>query len=263
MVVVSPTLIYKHVSENPLLSHAFELLEKDEEVQELIRMSNVMAVTRLMYNDHGLVHARIVSGTSLELFEMLVKHGVEPTTIRDGTAHSLDEARLVVLLAAYLHDIGNAVHRTLHEYVGALLAKDILDRLLPQVLPNHPRKRIVALRQEVMHAIFATEYNAQCLTIEAGVVKVSDGLDMSEGRARVPYRMGKRDMHAVSALSIRRVELSRGSERPIRITVYMDELAGLFQLEEVLSPKIRTSGLENYIEIYVETPRERRRYMPK
>ena len=261
--MVSPSLIYKHVNSSPLLSKAFNLLENDDEVQELIRMSNVIAVTRLKYNDHGLIHARIVSGTALELFTSLVKRGVQPTTLRDGTTHSLDEAKLIVLLASYLHDVGNAVHRTGHEFVGALIAKDILDRILPQLLADYPPKRLYAIRQEVMHAIYATEYNVQCLTTEAGVVKISDGLDMSEGRARAPYKLGKRDIHAVSALSIKRVEVSEGSSRPIKITVFMDELAGIFQVEEVLMPKIKTSGLEEHLEVYVETPREYRKYFPK
>ncbi len=261
MVVVSPNLLQKHVSSSNLLFKAYKLLEEDEEVNELLKMSNVMAVTRLRYNDHGIVHARIVAGTALELFDILVREGVPSTLLRDGTAKSLDEVKVAILFAAYLHDVGNAVHRTLHEYIGALLAKDIVDRLLPQVL-EESKKRIVALRQEIMHIIFATEYNTRCLSMECGVVKISDGLDMSEGRARIPYKLGKMDMHAVSALSIRKVEVDKGS-KPIRITVYMDDMAGLFQVEQVLTPKILTSTIEDYIEVYIHTPHKTFRYYPK
>ena len=227
-------------------------MEGDEEIQELLKMSNLMAVTRLRYNDHGIVHARIVAGASLELLGLLADSGVTPTTLRDGSTRSFEEAELVVLLAAYLHDIGNSIHRLKHEYIGALLAKDILDRILPKILEVKGR-RLYTFRQEVLHAIYATEYNTRCLTVEAAVVKIGDGLDMSEGRARVPYRLGKVDMHSVSALSIRRVEVERGV-KPIRIKVYMDDLAGLFQLEEVLNPKIKTSGIEDKIEVSVVTP---------
>jgi len=261
LVVVSPNLLQKHVSSSNLLFKAYKLLEEDEEVNELLKMSNVMAVTRLRYNDHGIVHARIVAGTALELFDILVREGVPSTLLRDGTAKSLDEVKVAILFAAYLHDVGNAVHRTLHEYIGALLAKDIVDRLLPQVL-EESKKRIVALRQEIMHIIFATEYNTRCLSMECGVVKISDGLDMSEGRARIPYKLGKMDMHAVSALSIRKVEVDKGS-KPIRITVYMDDMAGLFQVEQVLTPKILTSTIEDYIEVYIHTPHKTFRYYPK
>ncbi|NPA96469.1 MAG: HD domain-containing protein [Crenarchaeota archaeon] len=261
MAVVSPSLIQRHISSSPVLHRAFHLLEEDEEVNELLKMSNVMAVTRLRYNDHGIVHARIVAGTSLEIFDMLVREGIHSTMLRDGTARNLEEAKVAILFAAYLHDIGNAVHRTLHEYVGALLAKDILDRLLPQVIEG-PRKRVIAIRQEIMHMIFATEYNTKCLSTECGVVKISDGLDMSEGRARIPYRLGKMDMHAVSALSIRRVEIEKG-ERPVKITVFMDDMAGLFQVEQVLTPKILTSTIEDFIEVHIHTPQKTFRYYPK
>jgi metal-dependent HD superfamily phosphatase/phosphodiesterase len=261
LVTVSPHLVYKHVESSPLLKTAFKVLEEDDEVMEMLKISNTMAVTRLRYNDHGITHARIVAGTALELLDILMNNKITPTTLRDGTARNVDEARLVVLFAAYFHDIGNAVHRVNHEFIGALLAKDILNRLLPKV--GITDRRFIALRQEIMHAIYATEYNVKCLTVECGVVKVGDGLDMAEGRARVPYKLGKLDMHALSAISIKKVEIeSGGSERPIKIIVYMDEYAGVFQLEEVLVPKIRTSGIGSYIEVYIHTPRRFERFYP-
>ena len=158
--------------------------------------------------------------------------------------------KAILVLAAYLHDVGNAVHRDSHEHLGAILAKDIIDRLIAKALGDLGPRRFL-LRQEVMGAIFSTDYSTRALTVEAGIVKVADGLDMSEGRARIPYEMGKVDIHALSALSIKRVSLSRGSEKPVRITVRMDDLAGYFQVEKVLMPKIRLSGLQDYIEMEV------------
>ncbi len=261
MVVVSPTLISKHISRSELLRKAYEILESDDEVQELIKMANIMAVGRLRYNDHGIVHSRIVSGSALELFEILLKAGIKPTTIAYGTAKDLEEAKLVVLLAAYLHDIGNAVHRVNHEMIGALLAKDILDRLIPEVIPSIGSRKYL-LRQEVMHAIYATEMNTRALTMEAGVVTIADGTDMAEGRARIPYKLGKLDMHAVSAISIKKVEILEGRERPARIEVHMNDKAGLFQIEAVLKPKIMTSGLDKHIEIYVRNEEEHLKVFP-
>ncbi|MEM4502069.1 MAG: HD domain-containing protein [Ignisphaera sp.] len=252
MVIVSSQLIYKHVEASSLLRSAFRILEEDDEVLELLKMSNIMAVTRLRYNDHGIVHARIVGGVALELVDILIRNNIELTTIRDGTTKNVDEAKLVVLFAAYFHDIGNAVHRANHEFLGALLAKDILNRLLPKL--GFVDRRLIAIRQEIMHAIYATEYNVQCLTTECGVVKIGDGLDMAEGRARVPYKLGKLDMHAVSAITIKRVEVEQGTEKPVKIVIHMDEYAGLFQLEEVLLPKVKTSGLDKYVEIYIAIP---------
>lgn len=249
MVTVTPTLVHDHISKSKVLSRAFEILESDQEVQELIKMANIMAVGRLRYNDHGVVHARIVSGAALELFELLHNAGIKPTTMEFGTARSLDEAKLIILMAAYLHDIGNAVHRVNHEIIGALLSKDIIDRLLPEILPGIGSRKYL-LRQEIIHAIYATEMHNKALTIEAGIVSVADGTDMAEGRARIPYKLGKLDMHAVSAISIKKVTITRGDEAPARINVYMGDKAGLFQIEAVLKPKILTSGLQDYIEVY-------------
>lgn len=244
-----------------MLRSAFRILEEDDEVMEMLKISNIMAVSRLRYNDHGVTHAKIVAGTALELLDILMNSKITPTTLRDGTAKSIDEAKLVVLFASYFHDIGNAVHRANHEFIGALLAKDILNRLLPKI--GITDRKLIALRQEIMHTIYATEYNVKCLTIECGVVKVGDGLDMAEGRARVPYKLGKLDMHALSAISIKKVEVEAGdSGRPIKIVVYMDEYAGVFQLEEVLIPKIRTSGIGNYIVVYIHTPKRFEKFYP-
>lgn len=261
MVVVSPNLINHHISSSSLLKEAYQAIESDEELSTLLKMSNIMAVTRLKYNDHGLTHARIVAGVALEMVDILNSYGIEFTTMRDGITKNIDEVKLIVMLSGYMHDIGNAAHRFQHEFVGALLAKDILNRILTKL--GFDKRRVVELRQEVMHMIYSTEYNVQCLTIECGITKVADGLDMAEGRARIPYKLGKIDMHAISALSIKRVEIEKGGSKPIRISVYMSDMAGLFQLEVVLMPKIRTSLLDDYIEIFVYTDSKQFRYYPK
>jgi hypothetical protein len=262
MVTVSPSLLQKHMQLFPAVEKVVKVLESDEEVQELLRMANIMAVGRLRYNDHGIVHARIVAGTALELLDMLVSAGVQPTMLRDGTASNIDEVKVAITMASYLHDIGNSVHRVFHEYLGAVIAKDILTRLLPDVL-GYSGRRMYAIRQEVMHMIFATEYNTNCLTNECSIVKIADGLDMSEGRARVPYKLGKLDIHSASALSIKRVEVGRGEERPVRVTVYMDDSAGIFQVEAVLLPKIKTGTLQDLVEVYIHSPLMKGLYYPR
>ncbi len=253
-VVVSRDLLRKHLSRSQLLRRAYEALVSDVEVRALLHMSNVMAVHRLRFNDHGPVHAEIVAGAALELFDRLVSSGVEPTTVRNGTVPDVDHARVVVMYAAMLHDIGNAVHRDMHEKLGALLAKDIVDRALSSVVGDAEQR--IMMRQEILHAIHSTAYDVSCLSVEAGVVKVADGLDMAEGRARIPYRLGKLDMHAVSALSIKRVEIDEGMRRPIAVVVHMSDMAGLFQVERVLMPKLRTSGLEDKVEVYINVAGE-------
>lgn len=251
MVVVSPGLVRKFVESSNVLRKVYEFLESDEEVQSLVEMSNIMAVGRLRYNDHGVVHSRIVSGAALEIFDLLIKAGVKPTSLEFGITRNIEESMVIVLASAYLHDIGNAVHRVSHEYVGSLLAKDIVDRMLIDVAPAIEGRRRRMIRQEVLHSIYATETNTQALTVEAGAVKVADGTDMAEGRARIPYKLGKIDMHSVSALSIKRVDILTGNYRPVSIEVTMDNFAGLFQIEAVLKPKIVSTRVAEYFEVLI------------
>ncbi len=245
MVVVSPNLIYKHLK-SPLLRKAFNLLEKDDEVQSFLHMANVMAVSRLKYNDHGPVHSRITCGSALEIFTILSQR-FAPTTVEEGLCN-LEDAKLIVLCGAYLHDIGNAVHRTMHHIHGCNIANPILDRILPKVYPKN-KDLTLRLKSEILHCIFSHDENVRCLSIEAGSVKVADGTDMAEGRARIPYKMGDVDIHSLSALAIRRVEIVEGETRPVKILVNMDNPAGVFQIEEVLGRKIASSSIENWIEV--------------
>ncbi len=250
VVVISPNLVKYHVSIDPILKKAWELLNKDVEVQELLRMANVNAVGRLLYNDHGPVHAAIVTGSALEIYDILRKSGIKPSSLEDKVVPSEDYSKLIILLAAYLHDIGNSVHRESHELIGAIIANNILSRLLPLIIDDKSKFWLIPrIKSEVMSAIFSTAMNVKALTIEASIVKVADATDMAEGRARLPYSRGKEDIHALSALSIVKVEIEKGNGRPLLIKVYMRDLAGMFQVERVLLPKLQYSLLTKYTEI--------------
>jgi len=249
VVLVSPALVEEKIRGVDLLERAYKFLRGDEEVQALLRMSNVMTVERLLYNDHGPVHAAIVSGSALHIFDMLVERGFVPTTLQHRTVDDIDEAKLIVLAGAYLHDIGNSVHRSQHELVGALMSDPILDRLLDEVMSDAPTSKRVRIKSEIKHAIYATSPPVKALTIEASSVKVADATDMAEGRARIPYSRGKLDMHSLSALSIKRVEIEPGSQRPVRIKVVMTSYAGFFQVEQVLLPKIENSMIADQVEV--------------
>jgi len=245
MAAVSPRLIYTHLKE-PHLLRVFNILENDVEIQTYLHMANIMAVNRMRYNDHGPVHSRITSGSALEIFEILSRR-FTPTTVRDEVC-SLEHAKVVVLCGAYLHDIGNAVHRANHHVNGCIIANSILDRLLSKIYPNE-NELIFRLKSEILHCIFSHDENIRCLSIEAGSVKVADGTDMAEGRARIPYRKGDVDIHSLSALAIRKVEILKGKNRPVRIVVNMDNPAGVFQIEQVLGKKISSSGIERWVEV--------------
>jgi metal-dependent HD superfamily phosphatase/phosphodiesterase len=249
LVVVNAKLLDQVLAGKELLIRVYQAAESDTELQTLWFMSNVMAVNRLKYNDHGPIHAKIAAGAALYLYNLLRLNGLESTLVKDGVIENEEYAWLIPLLGGLLHDIGNSIHRDMHEKLGALLAKPILDRLLDVIIDDERTK--VKIRQEVMHAVHCTSSDVECLTIEAGCVKVGDGLDMAEGRARVPYKLGGITIHSISALSIDRVEIQPSDKRPIRINVYMNEKAGLFQVDNVLMPKLKTTPLRDYVEVYV------------
>ncbi len=246
MVLVSNRLVHTHLNSSQLLSEAFSLLENDVEVQSYLRMSNTMAVKRLGYNDHGPVHSKIISGSALELFK-LITNSVEPSSVINGIC-GYDDARLIVILGAYLHDIGNAVHRVDHERTGALLASGLLDRILHEVY-HDDLGLAYRVKCEVLHTIFSSDDSVPCLSVEAGTVTVADGTDMAEGRSRVPYLSGKNDIHSISAQAIKSVSINEGSVKPVSIHVSMENPAGIFQIEEVIGRKIRSGGISDLVEV--------------
>lgn len=245
MVAVSNRVIHRHL-DSPLLSEAFRFLENDIETQSYLKMANVMAVKRLGYNDHGPIHAKIIAGSALEIFSLLTD-AVEPSSVMNGIC-DYDDARLIVLLGAYLHDVGNAIHRVDHEKTGVLLTSNLLDRLLLD-LYDHDLGLAYRIKSEVLHALYSSDDSIPCLSVEAGVVTVADGTDMAGGRSRVPYLSGKNDIHAISAQAINKVTIVKGDMKPVSIQVFMANPAGIFQIEEVIGKKIRSSGIGELVEV--------------
>jgi len=245
MVLVSSRLVHRRL-DSPLLKEAFNLLQEDLEIQSYLRMANIMAVKRLGYNDHGPVHAKIIAGSALEIFKLLTTR-VEPSSVAHGIC-GYDDARLIVLLGAYLHDLGNAVHREEHEQNSVFLAMNPLERLLNRIYHDDPGLAF-RIKCEVLHVLYSSNDTVPCLSVEAGAVTIADGTDMAEGRSRVPYLSGKNDIHALSAQAIKRVEILVGEEKPVSIQVFMENPAGVFQIEEVMGRKIKSSGIPELVEV--------------
>jgi hypothetical protein len=245
MVTVSSRLIHRHLND-PIIRELFRLLEDDLEIRSYLRMGNIMAVGRLNYNDHGPVHAKIISGSALELFR-LVSSAVEPSSVAHRVCDYMG-AKMIVLCGAYLHDLGNAIHRKNHESNAIILASPILERILGRVYPEDP-ELVFRLKSEILHAIYSSNEDVRCLSVEAGIVTVADGTDIASGRSREPYKGGKNDIHSISALAINRVDIKEGEEKPVSIKVYMDNPAGVFQIEEVMGKKLATSGISDLVEV--------------
>ena len=95
---------------------------------------------------------------------------------------------------------------------------------------------------------------------EAGAVKVGDALDMTQGRSRIPFEAGAVNIHSLSAAAVERVIIGKGADKPIRIEAILNNSAGLFQLDELLRPKIASSSIASYVEVEarIEGETERR-----
>lgn len=244
MVEISQTLIKRNLNNEKILK-AWNMLERSIEIQTLLKMSNIMAVKRMKYNDHGPVHSRITSGAALEILKIISKHKTPNVILDHGM--NMEDAQLTILLGAYLHDIGNCIHRIQHPQNGCYIIEKPLNKILRNIY-NKLEDR-VKIKCEVLHCIYSSDDEIPCLSLEAGIVKVADGLDMAEGRARIPYDLGKKDIHSISALAIKRVEIEEGNIKPLKIKVIMENPAGIFQIQNVLMKKISTSGLRDLIEI--------------
>jgi metal-dependent HD superfamily phosphatase/phosphodiesterase len=225
----------------------YQYLTGSPKVQSYLRSANRMAVSRLGYTDHGPVHAEVATWNALKVFDIL-EQTFQPNVVAEGIG-DLDDARLIVLASTYLHDIGMVIHRNEHPQASINLARPILETKLMDIY-NDPAKATDIL-SFILHGIYAHDDDTQCLTLEAGITKLGDGADLTKGRTTVPFQKGKVDIHSVSAMAINNVILEKGTNKPLRITVAMDNPAGVFQVEAVLEKKISTSGLQDQVEIDV------------
>ncbi len=166
------------------------------------------AVTRLQINDHSWVHIQIVTNIGLKLLRELRRAGVEPGMVSDYGMRQ-EDAEVVVVLGCLTHCLGMAIHRNGHEEMSLFLAADRLPRLL-EGLYEEPETTIV--QAEVLQAIISHRSDGQPLSVEAGVVRVADALDMAKGRSRIPFESGRVSIHSLSAAAIEGVHI-RGDER--------------------------------------------------
>ena len=240
---------------NDLLESALANINQNEEIKTLWRVINVNAIDRLGMSDHGPVHFQIVANIALKLTRLLIKRGV-PMTITENYDLPDKYAELVVLLASLLHDLGMSISREGHEEFSLFLANHHLRDILA-FLPVETRTIVTS---EVLHAIIAHRSGGTPATVEAGIVRVADALDMSQGRTRIPYEAGNVAIYSLSAAAVDKVEILEGEDKPIQINVLMNNSAGLFQVDELLKRKLLGSGIEQYVKVkaLIDSPVEKR-----
>ncbi len=231
-------------------SQMYQLLMSDRATDAHWNMANYTTVSKLNYNDHGPIHARVTASYAMQIMTLLLEAGVPFDVIQSG-AGELDDAFLVVLSGIMLHDIGNALHRINHEAMSVVLAQRVLERLLPKIYEDFEQQTLIS--DFILAAIESHDMNPPPLLMEGAVVAVADGCDMTKGRARVPFDMGKIDIHAVSALSIEDVNIHKGSSVPVEIEVQMSNSAGIFQVEQTLVAKLVKTPLLKYATVTART----------
>ncbi|MBI5829355.1 MAG: HD domain-containing protein [Chloroflexi bacterium] len=241
---------------NPRLQAVVERISADEELRQMWRCANVNAVDRLGMSDHGEVHIRIVANAALRLLRLLSEAGHVPGVVAQHHL-SAEDAEVVVVLAAALHDLGISIHRDNHEEFSLPLANLKAKELLAGLYPVRERTIIVS---ETLHAIIAHHGDVRCLTLEAGAPKVADALDMTAGRSRIPFEAGSSSIHAISAAAIDEVNIKKGESRPVRIEIRMSNSAGIFQVDELLRHKLQHSSLAGLVEVVasIESETEKR-----
>ena len=243
------------VRANRKLRTIIDRVNKDLQLKGWWHVSNVNAVARMEINDHSWVHVQIVTNIALKLLRQLTKHGVEPAMVTDY-GMTRDDAEVVVALTALTHCIGMSVHRKGHEDFSLFLAEPKLRELLSGI---YDEPELTVIVSEVLQGIISHRSDGEPLTLEAGILRVADALDMEQGRSRIAFERGRIGIHSLSAAAIEEVEITDG-EKPIRISIRMNNSSGIYQVDGLLKAKLVGSGLEPYVEVvaHIDTEAEKR-----
>ena len=252
---------------NPRLQLLVDRLGADAELRQLWGCANVNAVERLEMSDHGEVHLRIVANAALRLLRLLREAG-HPASLVTHYRFAPEEAEVVVVLAAALHDLGISIHYDNHADYSLLLARLKAKEVLADLYPVREQTILIS---EILHAIAAHHGQLRCLTLEAGILKLADALDMTAGRARPLGALnGKATLvgglalkarhadargreHALGDFGVDQVLIKRGDSKPVRLEVHLNRATGLQRIEDMLYQKLQHSPLFGLVEVIART----------
>ncbi|MFZ3301564.1 MAG: HD domain-containing protein [Microgenomates group bacterium] len=240
---ISTVKIKVDTNGNELLEKVVNLINENREIKTLWKIINVNATDRLGYSDHGPMHFQIVANYALRLQRTLIKKGIVMSIVKDFELTN-NHSELVVFLASVLHDLGMSIHRSGHEQFSLFLANPFLKQIL-DFLPVEERMVVVS---ETLHAIISHSHGSsgKTSTIEGGIVRVADALDMTKGRARISRLV---DINNVSNNAIESVFINEGESKLVDVKVVMTNPAGLFQVDDLVEEKLDPSGLKKYIDV--------------
>src|SRR4051812_20140272 len=166
---------------NRRLDALLETANADDQLKAWWHSAQVMA-DRLRMSDHSWVHVQIVANIALRIFRLLNRRGVEPDMVRLHAMRPAD-AEVVIAAACLMHDTGMSIHRNDHEAYSLFRAAAKLPQLLDGI---YAEPECSVITSEALHAIIGHRRRGEPLSVEAGIVRVADALDMAEGRSRVP-----------------------------------------------------------------------------
>jgi metal-dependent HD superfamily phosphatase/phosphodiesterase len=232
------------VNGNSLLEKVLTQINSNREIKTLWRIMNVMAIDRLGMSDHGPTHFNIVANNGIKIARILEKNKIKMSVARDFGL-SNDHAEVVIFLACVMHDLGMSIHREGHEEFSLFIARDYMREIL-SFLPIEDRMVIIS---EVSHAIISHRAYGKPSTIEAGIVRLADAIDMGKGRSRVTYGRGEFNIFSESDLAISSVDILDGKDKPVEIRIHMTNPAGVFQVDDIMAEKLKGSNLEKYVTI--------------
>ena len=236
---------------NRRLEQLLDAVNADPQVKAWWHMAGINA-QRLSLTDHSWVHIQIVTNIALRLARLLFRRGVRPAMVAE---HGMTErdAEVVIAAGALFHCVGMSIHRTDHEQYSLFLAADRMPMLLEKIYED-PELTVVI--SEALHAVIGHRRAGDPMTIEAGIVRVADALDMASGRSRIPFETRRPNIHSVSAAAIDDVTIEPGEEKAVEVKIAMNNSSGLFQIDELLATKLRGSGIEEHVEVIAEIEAE-------
>lgn len=257
-------------TENRILQLINEIIDKDPlkddlplkiyneliantEVKSIQDYANNVSIVRIGLNDHGPVHMKTVCKNALKMIIILMDAGI-PTSLENEQAGTKADSISALILASLLHDSGMTIGRKDHELYSGIISYSLITDILKNALPGDENvMRRTVIRAMAMEGILGHMGTHPIHSIEAGLILIADGCDMTKGRARItleiPTKPAEGDIHKYSANSIEKVKIIPGKEKPIKIEIYMREEVGFFQVEEVLIPKIHSSTANHLIEL--------------
>ncbi len=244
--------ILERLKKYPVCCELTKSIFDDVELQEMQDYANNVSIKRLGYNDHGPVHMRQVALNAIKMLDILNECEIK-TSLEIEEVGTFEDSMCAVVIACLMHDLGMMIGRQGHEEMSVMLALPLIDKILYQAYPDDIHKRVI-IKSLSVEAIIGHMSTRKIHSIEAGIILIADGCDMTKGRARIPLAMSHTpqvgDIHKYSANAITHVSIRHGEKKPIKIDVEMSSEVGFFQIEEVLFTKINSSPAKQFFELY-------------